>query len=165
MNKKGITLVELAVALSVVAILVSSLGVSYQDWMINYEIESATKELYSDLMYARLLAMEKGREHILVLDGKSYTIFDDKDGDRIMDPGEELPSFPKTVKYELRWNNQNSKRIYCYDRGTLSEKSVWFKHDEKPDYDCVAVSFTRVITGKHTIVRENGEDKDKCKID
>ncbi len=166
MDTKGITLLELAVVLSVVVVLVSSLGISYEDWMKKYEIEKATKELYSDLMTLRVRARERGRKHFLVLSPGSYTLFEDKNGDGDPDPGEELPPYRKCVRHALDWNDHGSTVITCNKRGLIAEgKSVWFASDHEPDFDCVLLSNTRIIMGRHVIVREDGTDTDKCKID
>ena len=150
MNRKGITLVELVTVLSVVGILTAYAAFSYEHWMSNYDVERAAEELYSDLMHARLMAMQKNREHFLKTNGTSYTIFEDRDEDGTADPGEELPSFPKTVKYTLRSNVASP--LHFSRRGLLSQpRTLWFDLDSglDPDYDCMRISRTRILLGRY----------------
>ncbi len=150
MNSRGITLVELAVVLSVVVILVASAALSYEKWFANYEVECETKELYSDLMRARLLAMQRSREHFFTTDGTSYTIFEDRDDDGTPEAGEELPSFPKRVKHVLNSNVASS--LSFSTRGILMlPRTLHFElaSGEEPDYDCTKISRTRIIMGKY----------------
>ena len=44
-NDSGVTLTELLIVVSIIAILAVALGFSYQGWMGNYKIESETKQL------------------------------------------------------------------------------------------------------------------------
>ena len=39
-NNKGVTLVELLIVFSIIAILVLALGFSYQGWMARYKVDS-----------------------------------------------------------------------------------------------------------------------------
>ena len=75
MREKGATLIELAIALGVVGILIAATAFAYQGWMEKYKVEKATSELYTDLMRARLLAIQTNRKHFAVLN--DFTKFDD----------------------------------------------------------------------------------------
>ena len=63
-NGSGITLIELIIVISIIGVLVFALGFSFQDWNAAYKIESQIKELHSDIMRARVMAMCK-KEYIL----------------------------------------------------------------------------------------------------
>jgi hypothetical protein len=150
MDKKGIALVELVTVLSVVVVLTAYAAFSYESWMRNYDVERSAKELYSDLMHARLMAMQKSTEHFLKTDGTSYTIYEDRDEDGTPEPGEELPSFPKKVKCTLRSNVASS--LSFSRRGMLSlPRTLWFDLEPglDPDYDCMKISRTRIILGRY----------------
>jgi prepilin-type N-terminal cleavage/methylation domain-containing protein len=62
MNKGGVTLIELTVVFTIIGILAVALGYSYADWMGKYKVEKATKELYTDLMNARYMAVTRNRD-------------------------------------------------------------------------------------------------------
>ncbi len=154
MNNKGVSAMEIIIVIAVIGILFVGLGVSYQDWMGQYRVEKATKELYSDLMYARVLAMEKNRKHYAVLNSDSYSIMEDTNDDDVANMGDAtLKPFPKKIEYGLNWNNSGNK-IYFDKRGLLTpNRTIRFTSTSDPDYDCMKISRTRIIMGHYL----NGE--------
>ncbi len=121
MNDRGVTLVELLVAVSVVVILAVALAFSYQNWMGRYNVEKAIRGIYSDLIYARQEAMTKA--HTYFVDFPTTTSYrmsvDDYNGtdkshggDGTFQPQTDPavstattdttePTFPKTVPYTM----------------------------------------------------------------
>lgn len=79
LNDKGITLIELIIVSAIVAILAVALGFSYRGWMGAYKIERQVKQLYSDLMDARVRAMQTNRNYFMDIstDGRYYRISQD----------------------------------------------------------------------------------------
>ena len=73
----GVTLIELIIVISIIGVLVFTLGFSFQDWNAAYKIESQIKEMHSDLMHARVMAMCKKRAHFVKLEATRYTIYED----------------------------------------------------------------------------------------
>ncbi|MDI6744207.1 MAG: prepilin-type N-terminal cleavage/methylation domain-containing protein [Thermodesulfovibrionales bacterium] len=55
----GITLIELIIVISITGVLVFALGFSFQDWNAAYKVESQIKEMPSEIMRARVMAMCK----------------------------------------------------------------------------------------------------------
>lgn len=94
MREQGATLIELSVVLGVVGVLVAATAFSYQGWMGRYKVEKATCELYTDLMRARLLAIQTNRHHFAVLNDYSYSVTEDTNGNGSNDSGDRLlPAF------------------------------------------------------------------------
>jgi Tfp pilus assembly protein FimT len=151
MSSKGITLVELVVVLSVVVILIASAGFSYEKWMGNYRVEIETKELYADLMRARLMAMQRNRKHFVTTNEYSYTIFEDRNENGSPEPGEELPAYPRKVTHPLDSNSTAS--LSFNTRGMIAvPRTLHFNLDNTglaPDYDCLKLSRSRMIMGKY----------------
>lgn len=170
MDNRGVTLIELIVVISVIAILAVPLGFSYADWMGKYKVEKATKELYADLMNVRVMAMTRNRDHFMDFNYPTppagfgtYRIAEDTNEDGEGDGNADgkidttghtfLPSFPKTVEYPIT-NNFNGKIINFDKRGTIQPRgqslggTICFFTDIDPDYDCIVISQTRIIMGK-----------------
>jgi prepilin-type N-terminal cleavage/methylation domain-containing protein len=173
MNNRGLTLIELIVVISVICCLAAGFGFSYADWMGKYKVEKATKELYTDLMNVRCMAMTRNCDHFVDFNFPAppagygtYRIAEDTneddegdaDADGIIDAGGHtfLPSFPKTVEYPIT-NNFISKIINFDKRGIVQPSgTICFFSDNDPDYDCIVISPTRIIMGKLKKQQSNG---------
>jgi len=157
MTSKGATLVEAVIIVSVISILTVTGLFSYQGWARRYRIESLTKELYSDLMKARVLSLQKKIRHYAVLEEKSYAIVEDSNDDG--DPGDGdamLPSFPRHTEFFVQ-KNGTGNMIFFQKEGLMSNSStirVKTSTDASElttgaDYDCMKVSATRIIMGRY----------------
>lgn len=87
----GITLIELAVVIAIIAIMGVCLAPAIGEWLDNFRIRQAARDLASDLQFARIKAISSGRFCTIVfnqdVDGTqySYVIFPDYDNDRVLD--------------------------------------------------------------------------------
>lgn len=148
MNNRGLSLTELTVAVSVTGFLLASSYFSFENWLARYKIEKSIREMYADLMKARVLAVDTNRFYYVILNPKSYTLYEDKDGDNNPEPGEEVATFPKKFDYGLDWNGSGSK-ITIDRRGQVTpNRSLWIMSSIGPDSDCLTVFRTRILTGK-----------------
>ena len=161
MKNRGITLIELIIVISIIGILLIALGFSFEGWMGGYRVESQTKEMYVDLMNARARAMQRNRLHVVDFPSATqYRIREDTDEDNV--PDTILPSFPKTVQYNISWSwsgASNQYRVNFDNRGIVQPASnplggticiAGSSTTTSPDYDCVEISQTRINTGKLT---------------
>jgi prepilin-type N-terminal cleavage/methylation domain-containing protein len=177
MKDRGITLIELIIVISIIGILLIALGFSFEGWMGAYRVESQTKEMYVDLMNARARAMQRNRVHFVNFPtATSYTIYEDDsdgtnkvpDGDGTLQTGTgngadtQLPSFPKTVQYNIRWSWSGASNQYLvnFDNrgivqpesnplgGTICISSTTTATNQ--DYDCIEISQLRINMGKLT---------------
>lgn len=154
-NPCGITLVELTVSLSVSGIMMAALGYSYEGWISKCRIESTTKEIYSDLMDARVRAMQRNRAHFVALSNIRYAVFEDNhpspDGDRVLDIAEDKRVVQKDldVRYPMGWSGVADTKITFTPRGLSNDKkTICLFSDSDPDYDCLEISTTRINMGK-----------------
>ena len=186
MNSRGLTLVELIFVISIIGSLAAALGFSYIDWMGKYKVEKATKELYTDLMNLRCMAMARNCDHFMDFNFPApsagygtYRIAEDTnedgegdaDANGIIDAAGHtfLLSFPKTVEYTIT-NNFISKIINFDKRGIVQPRgqtfggTICFFTDNDADYDCTVISHTRIIMGKLKKQPGNGGkcDMDNC---
>lgn len=150
-DKYGITLIELMIVISIIGILAVALGFSFQGWIGSYKVESQIKEFYSDLMNARVLAMQRNRSHFIVLNNNNYQVFEDTNENGTYDAGTDvaLASFatPKTLQYPSLWNGT----MTMDRRGLISPNNTTISFNfgtNNPDYDCLFLLDTRIYMGK-----------------
>ncbi|MFM1887143.1 MAG: hypothetical protein RL026_2300 [Pseudomonadota bacterium] len=86
-RQRGLSLVELLVAISVLSILIAVGTPSFRRFMINGEIRAAARSLLSGLALARTEAIRLNSEVRFVLDGNSWTIRQ-ADNDVVLQRGE-----------------------------------------------------------------------------
>lgn len=162
-NSKGITLIELLVFVTIIGILITALGFSFQGWLGGYRIESQVKEMYADLMNARLRAMQQNRAHFVVVTDNpnnpsrrfedTYQIFEDTNEDGQFNAGDTpLRSFanPKTLEFPIdpaSWTGT----VTMDTRGLIAPNNTNIRFDignNNPDYDCLLLSPTRINIGR-----------------
>jgi prepilin-type N-terminal cleavage/methylation domain-containing protein len=166
MSNRGFTLIELLVVTGIIGILAIALGFSFEGWQGRYRVESRIKEVESDLNKARSRAMQRNRVHFFSLDAdlpRQYTVYEDTDpgpdGNRSLDTALDttLPTYPKTIEYDLSWNGGGDTVVTFDTRGLISpERSICIftdfdgdtESDVDPDYDCLVISQTRISIGK-----------------
>ena len=163
MNREGVTLIELLVVVAIVSILVIALGFSYAGWRGRYNVEKATKDIYTDLMDARGRSVSRGLAYFVDFNtpappaGKGrYRIIPDTNGNLANDDTA-LPTFPKTIDYEITWDGGGA---ITFDRGGIitypaltavppvDPATVRLNSTSDPDYDCIIVARSRIDTGK-----------------
>jgi prepilin-type N-terminal cleavage/methylation domain-containing protein len=153
MRNSGITVIELLVVIAIAGVLAVALGASFQGWQGGFRVESEIKDLYSDLMDARLNARQKNREHYVVLATDQYTVYEDDDpppdGDRNLDPDNDTEVRNEELPYgrEIDWNGDD--QIDFTTRGLSNDnKTICMFSDVEPDYDCIVIFVTRIKMGK-----------------
>lgn len=152
----GVTLVELLIVVSIIGILAVALGFSYQGWMGNYRLESVTKEIYSDLMDARMRALTTARVHFINLESTGYSVYDDTnpapDGNATLETDADTRIMQKTLPNDYRMSADADafpQTLTINTRGSISPSiSLWIDHDKDPDYDCISINQTRIHLGK-----------------
>jgi prepilin-type N-terminal cleavage/methylation domain-containing protein len=177
MKNRGVTLIELVIVIAIIGILVIALGFSYQGWMAKYKVERVTKDIYSDLMTARSMAINRNRAYFFDFpDARSYRLFGDTaalddwttdgdgewdaDGDGVLDEDVHtlIGGFPKTAEYDITW----AEGTIIFDKRGIVEPSdnslggtICLFTDADPDYDCIVISRTRVNMGK---IKSQGDE-------
>lgn len=169
-NNNGVTLVELLVVVSIIGILAIALGFSYQGWIGNYKIESSLKNIYADLMEAKMRALTRNRMYFFEIKTDEYSVYEDKDDDREFSPGSgdnPEPEYrvagtstvkPKKVEYnytlggtgDIGFDTRGFAWDYTVDPPVGATITVYVNLPEgaTPDYDCIFVEHTRIHMGK-----------------
>ena len=152
MKNRGITLIELIIVISIIGILLIALGFSFEGWMGGYRAESQTKEMYVDLMNARARAMQRNRDHFVVVAANNYQIFEDTNENGTYNAGTDQSAVfinPKTLTYPVESTSWTGT-ITMDTRGLVSpNNTIRFNiGTNNPDYDCIVLFATRINMGK-----------------
>lgn len=157
MNSRGITLIELIVVIAIISILAAALGFSFTGWMSKYKVESQLKELYIDLMNARVRAMQNNRTHFVNLTQTGYTIYEDTNpppnGNETLETGADTLLQTKSTDYTIISSfSGTSPSNYTFrldNRGLISRNgTIRLDSTSEPDYDCLVLSPTRMNMGR-----------------
>lgn len=153
-NRSGFSLVELMVVIGIMIILLSLATIAFNEYQVRYNIENEIKTLYSDIMNARMHAMNENRPYVVKFTGsRSYVVAIDKDGDRDFNPSGDtkVDKYSKdNLKYDLTWNLPGgTDRIIFNNRGLANiNGSVRITRENSSEYGCIVISNTRIKMGK-----------------
>jgi prepilin-type N-terminal cleavage/methylation domain-containing protein len=73
-KSSGLTILELITVLAIVGILIAIAGLNFSRFSSAYRLHEATREIASDLQFARLLAVKENRDIRVVFRTDSYEI-------------------------------------------------------------------------------------------
>jgi prepilin-type N-terminal cleavage/methylation domain-containing protein len=157
---QGFSLVELIVVISIMTILLSLATIAFNSYQVNYNVESEIKTLYADIMGARIRAMNENRPYIVKFTGtKSYVTAIDINGDGDYGEGDiKIDRYSKdNLKYELNWKipTYSNNKLKLDNRGLVNGNCITdvkcyvrVNKDNSSEYDCIAISNTRIKMGK-----------------
>src|SRR6266511_686232 len=108
MKDSGFSLLELLTVIVIISVLIAIAALNGREWMERYQVEGQIKEMYADLMNARVSAMQRNRVFFVTLAANQYTIYEDtysaltpssSDGDSNPQTGNDRPVMQKTARY------------------------------------------------------------------
>jgi prepilin-type N-terminal cleavage/methylation domain-containing protein len=154
--ERGFTLVELVVAIAIIAIAATIGTISFSSWQTKYKVEAQTREIYNDLNVARTNAFQQKRDHEVVFQPSSYVM---KSYSSESDPGKTVLN--KTgLKFGLTRKNSGTNalngdisdyRIRYDTRGYDAEGNftlVVNPYDVGSAVNCIVISKSRVNLGR-----------------
>ena len=97
--EKGVTLIELVVVMAIIAIMGLFMTPSIGEWVQNYRIKQAARNVASDLQAAKMQAISIHKYCTVVFNANGYVIFPDYDNDMVLDAGSETTGIYKTVVF------------------------------------------------------------------
>lgn len=149
----GFTITELLVVMSILTILLGLSVIAFNNYMVNYNVESQIKTLYSDLMGARLHAMNENRQYVVsFINPNSYVIAVDSDYDGTYNAGDiKIDKYSKgNLKYSFNWSPGGNNGFTIDERGRISVLNghIRVNTPNSSEYDCISISNTRLKMGK-----------------
>jgi len=153
-KEEGVTLIELIITVSIIAILIVALGFEYRGWMGRYRVENQIKQMHTDFINARARAMSMNRMHFVTWTANNYSIYEDSDpspdGNGTLETTADmcLPTYPKTVEYAMNWTGAGAQMNFDR-RGMMGPVGTMHLISAvDADYDCLTISQTRINMGK-----------------
>jgi prepilin-type N-terminal cleavage/methylation domain-containing protein len=166
MKNEGFTLLEVLFVLMISSTLMLIAGISGKAWMDRYRVEGQMREIYTDLLNARINAMQKNRIYFVTLSSTQYAIYEDRDaanptnpsldGDGAFQQATDLLVLRKNlnVSYSLTIPPEVA-RIDFDSRGQVSatpgpmgtQKTIRVTASFGAAYDCITISTMRIKMG------------------
>lgn len=154
MKKKdaGFSLVELLITVAIIGIMSAIAGLAYKTWTDKYNVERQTKEMYVDLMKARVNAMSRSRVFCVDFTANGYTIKEDTmpantDGDGLCTTAGDRTVMTKTLSnYQI---TASEVAVKFNTRGKANVgSSIYTTARYGAAYDCVTIHFLRINMGR-----------------
>ena len=162
-NNSGFSLLELLVVMLIMSILLGIAAISGRTWLTKYQVESQTKSLYTDLMNARVKAMQRNRTYFVVMAAAQYTIYEDTnpgpDGDGVLQPANDTrilqtklnANYALTIPPVVAANSINfdPKGMAYVTPGSPSNlpQTIYVTARFNAAYDCIVIEPIRITMG------------------
>ena len=90
MNKKGFTMAEVLVTISILAIMAAISVPTFISWLPTHRLQTSARQIYDDLNLAKMEAVKRNTDVCVVFypATEKYTVFVDKDGSGNLNSGD-----------------------------------------------------------------------------
>jgi type IV fimbrial biogenesis protein FimT len=94
MNKKGFTVIELTIVISIIGIISVIAMPSYLGWLPRHELKTSVRHIYDDMNMAKLSAIKSNTVAVVIfsIPNDTYTVFLDSSGNWALDGPETIIS-------------------------------------------------------------------------
>lgn len=155
MKSSGFTLLEIIIVMAILGTLFGIATMSGRDWLEQYRVEGQTKELYADLMNARVSALQKNRVFFVTLQtANQYAIYEDTnpspDGDEDLQPTQDTLVMQKPTRFPLQFRLGLGLTTFNFGKSGLVSLNGTIRFDTSVDpfSDCIKLFSTRILMGK-----------------
>ncbi|MDD2337388.1 MAG: type II secretion system protein [Geobacteraceae bacterium] len=151
MNKKGFSLIELVVIVSIIGILLTLGTISFNSWQTKYYVEKQTKEMFTDISAMRLRAIHTKRLHRLTFLPNSYSCQSYAPEDEALAAG--VTVMTKFLKYKLVNEDGTPfvNAVIDFNSRGFAESERNFRVSSTTNdapFDCIIVSAGQTNMGK-----------------
>lgn len=154
-RQSGLTLVELMVVVTIIAIILAIATMNFTRWSDKYTVESYTKQIHSILMKARNDAATSNTQQLITLAANQAQITQDNNGNSAVDAGEPTITSPYprfTISSNIGGGLPSvivfSRRGITNNIQTIS--ITGYSPNASPGLDCIVLAKTRVNMGRMT---------------
>jgi type IV fimbrial biogenesis protein FimT len=89
MHERGFSLIELLIVIALIAILLAIATIDFGTWSRKYQVERQTREMYADIMQARISALQRKQRVGIFFGPRQYVIrrydtAEDTDGEVVL---------------------------------------------------------------------------------
>ena len=136
-GESGVTLIELVIVMAIVAIMGLYLSPAIGEWLDNYRIRQAARDIASTLQLAKLKAISKRLEYRVVFncgDEDTYHIERKNSGSWDTDTEETTKTVPNGVDIDSASFNFGSNKAFFKPDGTCSNGTITIGNDQGKIY-------------------------------
>lgn len=165
-RQAGFTMVELMIVIVIIAILSAIAVPSIINWLPNYRLKSAARDLFSNMQKARMQAVKENGDIIMMFDTgiNSGFYYFDTDNNNVYTAGEnriDFSAYGSGVDYgngnaALNWDGNNCTQagsITFNSRGTSSTGTVYIQNQNND----ICYAITGRSSGSIKLRKYNGE--------
>jgi Tfp pilus assembly protein FimT len=135
-GEEGITLIELVVVMSIIAIMGLFLAPAIGEWLDNFRIRQAARDIAANLQFAKMKAISSRMEHRICFDLANETYQLEKNDGGWTQQGSVF-QIPKDVDIDSAVGLGNPPRIEFNPDGTCSSGHVTIDNDKGKKFDMV----------------------------
>ncbi|MFO0795746.1 MAG: GspH/FimT family pseudopilin [Candidatus Brocadiaceae bacterium] len=119
-NKRGFSLIEMTIAVAIIAVLTGVAIPVYISMKSSIQLSGATRQIMEDLMWARMRAINQNNEFkVFFMDDHQYKILDDNNDNGDIDAGESVITKNIRDKYNDITLSSNNNPIF-HPRGNAA---------------------------------------------
>lgn len=159
MKNNGFSLIELIIVIGIMGIIMSIVGINFNQWQVKNNIERQANEMYMEIAEARQLALNTRQARSIRFSANSL-VFRRYTSDADLESGEGIEVKTKALRYPITHStwaapsdnpNITTADILFTVRGIMDQptpNSICIFSDVGPSADAIVIVYSRVGLGK-----------------